>query len=556
MAGFVFNGGRKSEIMIPCTRPHVFSALIATIAVLYCAGCTTYGVKVDSRTERTQKRHVEQVLTTAPSSDASQALGQAEKAPEDEQLPILLKAARLAENSGETAVYNAALGRVVTWLAEKTFADVPGVLAIARKGTSVVDPATASTLTLASAVTIKGLHERATQGGVGVPYVAWFKKGSPALEGQPGIPPAGLALPVTAVLTFRGERAKLEFYNTLNRDHVTAGGKRRHLAADYTAPIAILLSHGKNRSIDVRAMFQTRQNVSEAGLFQLEPYDPNKIPVIFVHGLMSRPEAWVQAMNTLFANPTIRKKYQFWFLLYPTGLPVWGSAWLLRKEMDRFHQELDPSNSNPNMRRMILVGHSMGGLISSLVVREGGDKLWSQFSDVPAHSLNLSPKAKKQLLETMYFSPRNDVSRVIFVATPHLGSNLALRPIAGFFASFIQLPRILLPGDRLIVLRSLRANLRNAFSTPVNSVKFLRAKSPLLQAILKLPMKKGMPYHSIIGDRGRGNTPNSSDGIVPYWSSHMEGAVSEKIVPSGHGANENAEGIAEIKRILLEAAKD
>ena len=65
-------------------------------------------------------------------------------------------------------------------------------------------------------------------------------------------------------------------------------------------------------------------------------------------------------------------------------------------------------------------------------------------------------------------------------------------------------------------------------------------------------MAKRIPYHSIIGDRGRGDTPNSSDGVVPYWSSHLDGAKSEKIVPSGHGADQNPQGIAEVVRILNE----
>jgi hypothetical protein len=53
-----------------------------------------------------------------------------------------------------------------------------------------------------------------------------------------------------------------------------------------------------------------------------------------------------------------------------------------------------------------------------------------------------------------------------------------------------------------------------------------------------------------MGDRGRGNTPNSSDGVVPYWSSHLDGAESELIVPSDHLALRNAEAIKEVERIL------
>ena len=54
-----------------------------------------------------------------------------------------------------------------------------------------------------------------------------------------------------------------------------------------------------------------------------------------------------------------------------------------------------------------------------------------------------------------------------------------------------------------------------------------------------------------MGDRGRGDTPNSSDGVVAYWSSHLDGAQSTRIVPSGHSTHQNPEGIAEVRRILL-----
>lgn len=85
-----------------------------------------------------------------------------------------------------------------------------------------------------------------------------------------------------------------------------------------------------------------------------------------------------------------------------------------------------------------------------------------------------------------------------------------------------------------------------------NSIDTLSPNDPFVKIMNALPLAKGVPYHSIIGDRGRGDTPNSSDGVVPYWSSHVGGAESEKIVPSGHGADQNPEGIAEVVRILKE----
>ena len=41
-----------------------------------------------------------------------------------------------------------------------------------------------------------------------------------------------------------------------------------------------------------------------------------------------------------------------------------------------------------------------------------------------------------------------------------------------------------------------------------------------------------------------------SDGIVPYWSSHLDGAQSELVVRSSHNAHQNPQAIAEVKRIL------
>lgn len=461
---------------------------------------------------------------------------------EDEKLQSLVAAAKADPNNPETLIEIVRILKANNWNSS--------AIRVVKTGKNLLDPTACQDLIPASNVRIGGLLKRTTQLGMGVPYVAYYPKDSPALARQPGIPPAGLAQATTAVLTFEEARTTLRFYDLLQTNSITVNGRRTPLAGDFSAPIAVLLSHSLNRSIDVRSMIFTRQKVNQIGLFQFQPYDPNKIPVVLVHGLLSRPEAWVQAMNGLTADPKIRERYQFWFYLYPTGLPVWASAARLRSELDRFHRECNALAPSQNLDRLVLVGHSMGGLICSIMIRQGGDALWKQFSDVPSSALKLSPEAKEQFLRLVYFLPRKDVSRVIFVSTPHRGSKLALRPLAGFVANLIQLPFSALSPYRKQVLQSLREDVRSAFVAPANSIRFLQADSPLLLAILKLPLNKSVPFHTILGDRGKGNSPNSTDGIVPYWSSHLNGAVSEKIVPSGHGANENAQGIRELERIL------
>ena len=84
-----------------------------------------------------------------------------------------------------------------------------------------------------------------------------------------------------------------------------------------------------------------------------------------------------------------------------------------------------------------------------------------------------------------------------------------------------------------------------------NSVDTLAPNNRFVKAINTIPITPGIPYHTIMGDRGRGDAPNSSDGVVPYWSSHMDGAQSECIVPSAHPAHQNPKAIEEVRRILV-----
>ena len=117
------------------------------------------------------------------------------------------------------------------------------------------------------------------------------------------------------------------------------------------------------------------------------------------------------------------------------------------------------------------------------------------------------------------------------------------------------MPRTISRRDRRVLVEAIREDLRGLFTLPANSIRFLKSGSPILEAIETLPLTDTIPYHSVIGDRGMGDSPNSTDGVVPYWSSHLKTAVSEKIVPSDHSAPQNPETAREIRRILLEALR-
>jgi hypothetical protein len=197
----------------------------------------------------------------------------------------------------------------------------------------------------------------------------------------------------------------------------------------------------------------------------------------------------------------------------------------------------------------------MGGIISRLMITDsGGDKLWRYFFGKPPAQTKLSPESKALLEEGLIFKPRRDVARLIFISTPHRGSVIAENPIGRIGSSLIRKSVQYMNAGREI----LQASVVQEDPTVLklnrlpNSIDTLAPNDPFVKEMNTLPMAKRIPYHSIIGDRGRGDTPNSSDGVVPYWSSHVSGAKSERIVPSDHGANQNPQGIAEVIRILNE----
>ena len=294
-------------------------------------------------------------------------------------------------------------------------------------------------------------------------------------------------------------------------------------------------------------MLNPEKFAGQERLIQVQPYDPNKIPVLFVHGLKSTPVTWVPMVNALWADPVLRRNYQVWIFGYPSGYPIPYSALLLRRQLNALNKAF------PNHRPIVLVGHSMGGILSRLMITDSrGDKFWRDFFGKPPAETKVSPESRALLKEALIFKPQRDVARVIFISTPHRGSVIAQGPIGRIASSLIHKPTEFVKLGPEIMQASVaqqEPGMMKLNRMP-NSIDTLAPNDPFVKFMNTLPLARGVPYHSIIGDRGRGDTPHSSDGAVPYWSSHLDGAESEKIVPSDHGANQTPEGIAEVVRIL------
>jgi len=204
---------------------------------------------------------------------------------------------------------------------------------------------------------------------------------------------------------------------------------------------------------------------------------------------------------------------------------------------------------------MVVIGHSMGGCITRTLITDPGLKLWLEAFGRPPAETEMPAESKRLLEEALIFRHRPEIGRVIFMSTPHRGSDLAREWVGRIGSMLVRTPTRLLSVGQTIrgALTSDPAALQ--LKRFPNSVDTLAPNNRFVVAINKIPIAPGIPYHTIVGDRGRGDTPKSSDSVVAYWSSHLGGAASERIVPSNHSSPLNPEAIAEVHRILTLNAK-
>ena len=274
--------------------------------------------------------------------------------------------------------------------------------------------------------------------------------------------------------------------------------------------------------------------------------------MLVVPGLQSTPFAFVDLMKAMRRDPHVSAHFQVWTFLYGTGTPVLFNALRLRQELEKTIHDVDPHDHDFATRHIVVLGHSMGGLSAHTLVSSSGEKLWNSLFAVPPQRLRGDKQVIRQVVDGLHFRRNPRVVRSIFAATPHRGSNLAESWIGHIAASLIRLPASLHSEIVAIVSANPDAATANAkaFHREMNfsSVSTLSPRDPALQALAALPIE--VPFHSIIGRKSGGAVETSSDGVVPYTSSHLNGASSELVVRSGHGVCENADAQREVIRIL------
>jgi hypothetical protein len=163
--------------------------------------------------------------------------------------------------------------------------------------------------------------------------------------------------------------------------------------------------------------------------------------------------------------------------------------------------------------------------------------------------------------ERLKMKPIENFDRAIFLAAPHRGTDYADRWFTLAARKIIKLPATFLT-TLADTLTSDDVDLKDFVKTLTNDViqngpSDLSKKSKFMELTASIPPEKGLVFHSIMGNITKSDDPNViTDGIVPYKSAHLDGAVSEKIFTGGHSIQETPEAVLELRRILRQHLVD
>lgn len=422
---------------------------------------------------------------------------------------------------------------------------------------------------------VNGLRNHYSSYGLGVPLIAVRRHHENESAAERFYPP-NLSYPLTAFLRVippnnTGDKSKgnqaaptfvLELHDPLDKQTVEVAHHQVPLEADLSTPLAFFLNQPEfdDSKLSTAGLLHPERVEQLRGLYMMEPYDPNKMPVLMVHGLWSSPVTWMEMYNDLRSDPEVRKHYQFWFYLYPSGQPFWLGAAQMREDLAAMRKAVDPNRERPALDQMVLVGHSMGGLISKMQAIDSGDEFWKTVSEKPFSELDAEDKIRKGLARTFYFQPNSSVRRVVTIGTPHRGSEFSNDLTRWLGRKLISMPSKISWGRQQLLAKN-RGYFRK--SGPFNistSIDSLAPDSPIFPALLAAEPGPWISFHNVIGraprEGIRGYFGNDGDGVVAVKSaqlSKMKQLRSEIIVASDHSAiHRHPQTVLEVRRILFE----
>jgi pimeloyl-ACP methyl ester carboxylesterase len=406
---------------------------------------------------------------------------------------------------------------------------------------------------LADKFRVRGLSARNRDAGVGTPLIC-VGPFNPEVEVR-------LSAPATLLLRAPGSLAELaagrsacalEVYSSLDNATVAIGSAQVPLENDLTTYRAYTLNQAFIWSLGMMQFLSPGEHV-RSQLILSQPYVPGRIPVVFVHGTFSSPVTWAEMINSLTADPELRRRYQLWNYVYSSGNPLPISVGELRDALTAMVQKLDPEGKDPALRQMVIIGHSQGGLLTHCAAIDTGDRIWNALRTERFEDVKMSEAERERLRHMLFLEPLPFVSRVVFISTPHRGSYLA-----GGFARRWARRLMSLPGDvaargRETIQLAKGSSMEKFFHGRMpTSLDSMSPKNPLLPILAEIPVAPGVKAHSIIAVQGDGDYHKGRDGIVAYQSAHVDYVESEFIVRSYHSCLNQPATIEEVRRILHE----
>ncbi len=422
----------------------------------------------------------------------------------------------------------------------------------------------------AATMAFSGLRNTYRRDGLGAELVAVMREdpvaGAEAGAAEADQGPVYSEMPspaLTVLIQFAGEdlgqvlsthEAKIIVYDPYQDATADIGGQRIPLAANFTAGYALWLSraHFSQQAIDT--LLGRKHGIDRPHIYLMQPFDPERRVLLMLHGLASSPDAWINVVNEVTGDPVLREHFQIWQVYYPTSAPIAYNQATIREAVLGTLGHFDPDGGSRASREMVLVGHSMGGVLSRLLASSSGEALWDEVRQEYAIGDERAEAMRARLDPLLRFEPLPQVERTIFIASPHRGTRVAGKGLVQWLAGLVKLPGTLVSGFG-DVMRELAAGKREDGSRRAipNSVDNLSETNPFVRAAAGLPISPRVRYHSIIARRDpKVALQESDDGLVPYTSSHLPGAASEVVITSGHSVQETAAAINEVRRILHE----